>query len=300
MTHKFDAREGVSRRALSTSVFAAVLAVGAATAPSGSARAQVYFQPYAQSYHPQAPARPRGESFVSRREIAAVLYDEGYRLAGPINYRDDAIIAVGVDDQGRRMRFFLDPDDGEVVGARRLEPLKASRSGVRDEDPRFEPPLDGRPRETASQPPAAAPRRLRSSEAAAPTGEARQATAPGDPGTSPRPERHRAPAVSSIPRSAPRPTPPVAQDPAHGAADPRSPPAAARASARPENPPAPSASAVEQASPRPASPPPIAHRSAHRAIVAPPSAAPAAPVVGSTGTQAPVAPAPDAAKPAGG
>jgi hypothetical protein len=134
MTHKFDAREGVSRRALSTSVFAAVLAVGAATAPSGSARAQVYFQPYAQSYHPQAPARPRGESFVSRREIAALLYDEGYRLAGPIDYRDDAIIAVGVDDQGRRMRFFLDPDDGEVVGARRLEPLQASRSGVRDEE----------------------------------------------------------------------------------------------------------------------------------------------------------------------
>lgn len=146
MTHKFDARKGVSRRALSTSVFAAVLAVGAATAPSRPARAQVlfqpqeYLQPYVQTHDWQAPARPRGESYVSRRDIAAILYDEGYRLAGPIDYRDDAIIAVGADDQGRRMRFFLDPDDGEVVGARRLEPPRASRSGVYDEDTRVEPP----------------------------------------------------------------------------------------------------------------------------------------------------------------
>ena len=317
MTYKFDARAGVSKRASSASVFAAILAVGAATAPSGPARAQVFFQPYVQTqaYDWRAPARSRGESFVSRREIAAVLYDQGYRLGGPIDYRDDAIIAIGVDDQGRRMRFFLDPDDGEVIGARRMEPLQASRSGANDEDPRVEPPrarpLDSRPRETVSQPPVVAPRRERSSEAAAPAGKAHQSAALGDPGTAARPERPRAPALASIQRSSSRSTAPVTQDPAHRAAGPQSPsaaPAAARASAaRPEGPPAPSASAAQQASPRPATPP-IAHGSAHRAIVAPPGAvqttpvAPAAPVVGATRTPtpSPEAPAPGAAKPTGG
>jgi hypothetical protein len=311
MTHKFDARIGVSRRALSTSVFAAVLAAGAAAAPSGPARAQVvqpqaYFQPYVQTHDWQAPARPRGESYVSRRDIAAILYGEGYRLAGPIDYRDDAIIVVGADDQGRRMRFFLDPDDGEVVGARRLEPPRPSPSGAYDQDARVEPPsarpLDSRPREIVSQPPVAAPRKERSSEAAAPAGMAHQSAALGDPGAAARPERPRPPAVASIQRSSPRPTALVTQDPAHGAAAPQTSqasPAPPRGLARPDGPPAPSASNVQKASPRPATPP-IAHGSAHRAIVPPPGAAqtsPAAPVVGSTGTPAP---APGAAKPGGG
>jgi len=274
---------------------AAVLAAGAASFPTAAARAQVYFQPYVQAYYWQSPAQPRpaqrgGGAFVSRREIAAILYDEGYRLVGPIDYRDDAIVAVGVDDYGRQMRFVIDPDDGDVIGARRLS-RQAARSDPGDGVPRVEQPRiprpQSRPRETSS--PARRPH---------------QSASPPPPGPEldlTRRQSSGAPAGSSQQPPGPRPTAPT------------------QGSARPEGPPAPAAASVQPASPQPAGAP-VAHGSAHRAIVPPPGAAqavttppqsppaaqpappapPAAPVVGSTGAQAPSAPAPDAVKPVGG
>ena len=159
MSFSFDARKEVSVHALARTLWAAALAAGVATIPTAAARAQVYLQPYVQTYYWQGPAQPRGAPMVSRREVAAILYDEGgYRLDGPIDYRDDAIVAVGVDDYGRRMRFVIDPEGGEVIGARRLS-QQASRSDLGDEDPRAEQPRaprpQRRPRETSTPAPPA-------------------------------------------------------------------------------------------------------------------------------------------------
>jgi hypothetical protein len=345
MSFSFDARKEVSVHALARTLWAAALAAGVATIPTAAARAQVYLQPYVQTYYWQGPAQPRGAPMVSRREVAAILYDEGgYRLDGPIDYRDDAIVAVGVDDYGRRMRFVIDPEGGEVIGARRLS-QQASRSDLGDEDPRAEQPRaprpQSRPRETSTPAPPATPRKERLSDiGAAPAPrqlERRLHQSPPPLGSEQGLTRHEkpaAPAGSSHQPSRPQTTAPVAQGAARPAAaaksspPPASPPTGAAQSARPESaprpegPPAPGLSSVKPASPQPAATP-VAHGSAHRAIVPPPAVqtattppqsppaaqpapvAPAAPVVGAFREQGPSADTPSGpvsivVKPTGG
>jgi len=281
MTFRFDARKDISRGALLRSLLAALLTAGAASAPTGPARAQVYFQPYVQTYSWPGPAQPRGAPFVSRREVAAILYDEGYRLVGPIDYRDEAIVAVGVDDYGRRMRFIIDPDDGAVIGARRLG-QQPNRSDLADEDltPRPRLPRPQSQPHAASKPtPAATPPKEPLLGADAPPVQARRLRQSAAPPPPPGPEQdlaHRqgsAKPVGPSPQSArPQLTAPIAQD-----------------AARPEGPPVPPASSAQPAAA------PVAQGAEHRAIVPPPG--PEQELAHREGSAKPAEPSPQPARP---
>jgi hypothetical protein len=80
-----------------------------------SASAQVFFRPFGTVFHERIVAEP--PPYGTRRAIARILSEEGYRLIGPIGERGDEIVATGVDSRGRRMRFLIDPYVGDVVRA---------------------------------------------------------------------------------------------------------------------------------------------------------------------------------------
>jgi hypothetical protein len=118
---KFEANKllltGCATVALATAAFV--------TAPA--AQAQFYFRPFAYTFH-----RPMEEPapYASRRGVARILSREGYRLVGPLGSRGDQIVAMGVDARGRRVRFIVDPYEGQVLHSR---PIGRARF---DEGPR--------------------------------------------------------------------------------------------------------------------------------------------------------------------
>jgi hypothetical protein len=93
------------------------LAAGATT-DAAPAAAEIFFRPFfgytARRFVVEA------EPGLSPREVVAILARRGYRLAEPLAYRDDVIIAIGADPRGRLTRFVLDVDDGEELERRRL------------------------------------------------------------------------------------------------------------------------------------------------------------------------------------
>ncbi len=100
---------------------ASTLALAALTAP-GQAAAQGVYPPY--GYYPPRPiigaepeseSEPEPEPGISRRDVAAILRRDGYRLVGPLQDLGDRIVASGVDALGRMARFVVDPDEGEIL-----------------------------------------------------------------------------------------------------------------------------------------------------------------------------------------
>lgn len=94
---------------------AALLCVVAST----PAAADFFFQPFGYAFHQPIP-EPAPD--VSPRRIAAILAEEGFRLAGPLGRRGDQVVATGVDRRGRYRRFILDPYEGEILRSWRIEP----------------------------------------------------------------------------------------------------------------------------------------------------------------------------------
>ncbi len=134
---------------------ASVIALGTLAWPVGT-QAQVFFPPYGYAFR-----RPIvvPEPYVSPRRIVAILAREGYRLAGPLGRRGDQIVAVGVNAQGWRMQFIVDPYEEEVLSSRPLGPV-SEYGGPREvgaPEQRYEPadPLEpgeyGSPRGRASR-----------------------------------------------------------------------------------------------------------------------------------------------------
>ena len=332
MTSKFGARKyfwGATRlfsgNSLSKWSLAALLCAGTTAAPRGAAWAQVYFRPYAhdQPYYYHAPdydrerdyerepMRPRAAPFASRREVAAILDDEGYRLVGPLDFRENAIVAIGVDDEGRRTRFLIDPENGELIGARRLDQQQASRGQMSEEDPRDEDLAAPRPRVWTPEPPSGSampiPRKERALQSETPSASPRKPRQSASHGAAPAaraaspavatranareptwPEGARAPAAT-VPHLAPHPAKPAVKAAAH-VVDPKPPqvvaPAAppatpavapAKAAVAPAKaaarPEGPPAPPVAAAPPAPTTTPAVARGSSHRAIVPPPNAA---------------------------
>ncbi len=96
---------------------ASTLALAALTAP-GQAAAQGFYPPY--GYYPPQPImgpepEPEPEPGISRRDVAAILRRDGYRLVGPLQDHGDRILASGVDAVGRMARFVVDPEEGEIL-----------------------------------------------------------------------------------------------------------------------------------------------------------------------------------------
>jgi hypothetical protein len=89
---------------------------------AAQAAAQIYFSPYGYTVH-----RPidEFEPNITPGRIAAILARQGYRLAGPVGRRGEKIVAFGVDDGGYRMRFVIDPYEGEILSSRPLGPAFA-------------------------------------------------------------------------------------------------------------------------------------------------------------------------------
>ncbi|MBI1868823.1 MAG: hypothetical protein HYS06_11110 [Methylocystis sp.] len=109
-----------SKSFLAWASLAPALAVGALAAPQPAA-AQFYFRPFAYFY--RAIEEPAPD--VSPPRMASILRREGFRLDGPLGRRGDQVVATGVDAKGRRMRFIIDPYEGEVLSSRRVEPAFA-------------------------------------------------------------------------------------------------------------------------------------------------------------------------------
>ena len=93
-----------------------MLAPAALIAPRHAAAQGFYPSPY--GYYPPRPIfepEPEPEVAFSRRDVAAILARQGYRLVGPLRDRGDRIVVSGVDALGRMARFVVDPDEGEIV-----------------------------------------------------------------------------------------------------------------------------------------------------------------------------------------
>ena len=91
-----------------------MLATAALIAPRHATAQGFYPSPY--GYYPPRPIfEPEPELAFSRRDVAAILARQGYRLVGPLRDRGDRIVASGVDGLGRMARFVVDPDEGEIV-----------------------------------------------------------------------------------------------------------------------------------------------------------------------------------------
>jgi hypothetical protein len=188
-----------------------VVCVGAAVA-ARTAGAQTF-------YGPQPYYRPYGEpSFwhepgARRAAIASLLREEGYRLWGPLDYAGRDIIAFGVDEDGHKTRFVIDPEDFEIISARRVRE-QASRSDLGGDDfdrphgapgARFSTPEPLPPERGWRAPATPSPSapRLRSDAAVQPP--ARAATQRESPGGAPRalnPPPHKTQAASVQPHGA--------------------------------------------------------------------------------------------------
>lgn len=240
------------------------LAAGATTDPAPAA-AEIFFRPFvgytARRFVVEA------EPGLSPREVVAILARRGYRLAEPLAYRDDVIIAIGADPRGRLTRFVLDVDDGEELERRRLHrepppaPVAARPAPVRKRAvetaarpaphrervrPAAAAPVRPAPHKAAAEPPvrpaphqaAAEPPVRPATRSAAPTPSAETLAVPAGKAKAPPAETTKlapaAPAAPAVPATPPAPSasPPVAEKTAPTS------PAAAAAAPEPEPPPA--------------------------------------------------------------
>ena len=124
MSFRFGAH-GVFRR------WALLVVFGAAAAAANAAGAQTFYgpQPY---YRPYGEPSFWREPAARRAAVAAVLREEGYRLWGPPEFSGRDVIALGVDEEGRKMRFVIDAEDFEIISARRVRE-QARRSDLGDD-----------------------------------------------------------------------------------------------------------------------------------------------------------------------
>jgi hypothetical protein len=227
------------------------LAAGATTDPAPAA-AEIFFRPFvgytARRFVVEA------EPGLSPREVVAILARRGYRLAEPLAYRDDVIIAIGADPRGRLTRFVLDVDDGEELERRRLHrepppaPVAARPAPVRKRAvetaarpaphrervrPAAAAPVRPAPHKAAAEPPVRPATR-----SAAPTPSAETLAVPAGKAKAPPAETTKlapaAPAAPAVPATPPAPSasPPVAEKTAPTS------PAAAAAAPEPAPPPA--------------------------------------------------------------
>lgn len=286
---------------------AALAALAGAVVAPGAACAQAYYHPpyggyggydgYADRWGGPPPQTRGGAPYASRRAIAGLLAEQGYRLLGRLDFQGEDIVATGVDQDGRTLRFVIDPYDGAILDAHRMMRQAARPEMGPDEiwpdGPRQRPV---RPSDDGPPPPAA-----RLQQPPAPYGRA-----------APEPQWERA-----EPRTPPRPVArPAAEPPEPRSArsrDEAPPPAAAK------RPPQRSAAVPAREDTRPPTgsshraivPPPGAPKPAVQPTAAgnpPPPAASAPPVVGTSAPAQAAPPAappvkwvdPGAAKPAGG
>jgi hypothetical protein len=112
----------------------AALAAGP-TAFAESAQAQFYFRPFAYSYSYHRPMVEEPAPYGSYRSVARILAREGYRLVGPLGNRGDQVVATGVDADGRRVRFFIDPYEGQVLHSRPIASARAYQPSPELVDP---------------------------------------------------------------------------------------------------------------------------------------------------------------------
>jgi hypothetical protein len=97
---------------------ASIVAFSALAGP-WHAVAQGFVSPYGDPFHePADMPGPDGP----RARIARILARHGYNLAGSLRRRGDEIVAFGIDEDGLRMRFIIDPDEGEILSSKPLAP----------------------------------------------------------------------------------------------------------------------------------------------------------------------------------
>jgi hypothetical protein len=250
---KFEARKRMPAACAAAALTAAVIA-------ASPAQAQFFFRPFAYTF--QQPAPPPAP-YASRAGVARILAREGYRLVGPLGSRGDQIVATGVDSQGRRMRFLVDPYEGQVLHARPIgrarfdeapgeygapPPREAQREdGYGVQEPYVVPGVDGESAATAQHPRASLEQRRSAAPRANPEAQRQTAARPeGMENAPPRP----APSGVAPPRAAHHEggskraltPPPAAPKPAgqanvNPAAAPAAPPPQAQTSkAKPESP----------------------------------------------------------------
>ncbi len=238
---------------------------------TATASAQFYYRPYVDryyqseldGYHEQGPRQYRdpsqleGAPYASRAAVSTILGEEGFRLVGRIESREENIVATGVDASGVKMRFLIDPYAGDVIYARQMDGQPYARNFDDDRNDTDAPTIH--PRQTfreAIVPPKVSPQRQ-------PLPEPKVISAPPEV---PREVQQRSASPSpSRAKLEPKPLAPRSAAPLAPARN--SPPSANDASqpgktARPPN------------NPTLPAPPIAAHGSAHRAIVPPPGAAP--------------------------
>jgi hypothetical protein len=251
----------------------------------GAASAQSYYYPPFGAYDGYGgrgydeegwgpPRRERsGAPYAARRAIADVLEGEGYRLLGRPEFQGANIGATGVDEDGRTMRFVIDPDDGEILSAHRLS-RPAARPETGDQETRPDAPhRRSAPRRVEERPstPAA---RLQPPHVTAPEARvAREPAKPQPPQDAPSvAPRQTAKPATTAPRDEPPPPPAARSAPAKSAAAPAAEPLPPRATSgsghraivapsdaqKPAPSPQTSATAPKSAAPPPASPAPSA------------------------------------------
>lgn len=216
------------------------LAAGATTDPAPAA-ADIFFRPFfgytARRFVVEA------EPELSPREVVAILARRGYRLAEPLAYRDDVIIAIGADPRGRLTRFVLDVDDGEVLERRRLHrepppapvasrPAPARKRAVETAAR----PAPHRVRETpaAAAPVRPAPHKAAAEPPARPATRSAAPTPPAETGAVPAGAAEAPPAETSGPAAPIPPIPPAPAPATPPVVDKASPPSPAAAAPPPE------------------------------------------------------------------
>lgn len=253
---------------------AAALAIGP-IAFAGSAQAQVYFRPFVYSY--ERPAVEEPAPYGSYQSVARILAREGYRLVGPLGKRGDQVVATGVDSAGRRMRFFIDPFEGEVLQSR---PIASAHAYEAPSEAGYSPSPGDAPSSPQSE-----PRVIPGlSEEALPSAEPRVGTEQ---------RRNRSPHAKLTPQSQTAAEPPLPHaaaksDPGSRRALTPPRPAAGRKPPAPSAPPTADAKAPsESAAPAPAglAQPAAASAPAASAPIQPAAAAPAASQAATDGTQ---------------
>jgi hypothetical protein len=154
------------------------------------------------------PQRRHAEpSRLSASAIRDILASDGVQMVGPPQMRGDQAIAIGRDDDGRRMKYILDAASGEILRVVAVGPSERERR--RDEERRRIETLDLNPPGEPLPPP----------EHAAPAGDDNLAggappvsAPPVSPPPTSAPPAPAAP-LSASPAPAPAPTPAVAAPP---------------------------------------------------------------------------------------
>ncbi len=216
----FDWRKRVRPLGLGFLLFCGADLVGA----DPPAQAQFFFEPFFRGGRYDLPPE-EAPRYASRRAVARILARAGYELVGPLGRRGDQIVATGVSRRDGATRFFIDPYEGAILHAMRLEaPMATGRDWGAPAAP------DAGQTSVVGEPRRDAPRRA-------------ARVAPPDPGASAvagKPLDLTKPAEPGEPRQAPSARPgPERPAPAQEAAKPA--PAPADPAAAPTGPPEPKA-----------------------------------------------------------